>query len=342
MKPAQRNTFLCLKKERSFVALILTVTLCLFIFSVVDAREPSTLPFSIVVLPDTQVYSDYYPEKFTSQTQWIADHKKELNIQMVLHAGDVVNHASDPEEWNNAVSSMRILDGVVPYVLSVGNHDYDGGRNSSAFNAAFPVGRYESMTTFGGVFEAGKLDNSFYLFSAGGVDFLVLSLEFGPRNEVLNWAVSVLSKYPGRRVILLTHAYLSGGGARLDRENKFNPHFYKLAGSVNDGEELWQKLIRKHGNVDFVFSGHVRGVGGKGCAHACRSDRGDHGNVVHQMVANYQDCYRGGDGYLRIITFDPVARTAAIKTYSPYLDDCLSDSNNAFVIHDLDFFHGIE
>jgi hypothetical protein len=306
--------------------------------TVVEVPDQSTLPFSIVVLPDTQAYSDYYPEKFTSQTQWVADHSENLNIQMVLHEGDIVSHADDPLEWDNSAYSMSILDGVVPHILSVGNHDYNGGRDSSAFNATFPVDKYEAMATFGGVFKNGKLDNSYHLFSAGGVDFLALSLEFGPRDEVLNWADSIISTYPTRRIIIVTHAYLSGDGTRLDQGDDYNPHFYALTGSVNDGEEIWQALVKKHRNIDFVFSGHVRGIGGTGCAHAYRTDLGDYGNVVHQMVANYQDCYNGGDGYLRIITFDPVAQTASVKTYSPHVDAYLTDTDNEFVIHGLDFF----
>ncbi len=300
--------------------------------------QSSILPFSIVLLPDTQMYSHYSPKKFTAQTQWIADHAADRNIAFVLHEGDIVSHADDPWEWNSASFSMGILDNIVPYSFSVGNHDYDKKRNSSAFNATFPVGKYETMPTFGGVFETGKLDNSYHLFSAGGLDFLVLSLEFGPRNEVLDWANAIISSQPSRRIIILTHAYLSGDGTRLRRGDAFNPHFYTLSGSVNDGEEIWRALIKKHPNIDFVFCGHVRGIHGAGCAHAYRTDSGDYGNTVHQMVANYQDCHNGGSGYLRIITFDPAARSASVKTYSPCLNTYLTDPDNDFVIHGLDFF----
>lgn len=307
----------------------------------VTVREPSTQttkPFSIIILPDTQTYAAYSPAKFTSQTQWIASQVSDLNIQMVLHEGDLVTHPAYQAEWANARASMTILDGIVPYVLSLGNHDYDGGRNSTAYNTYFPVNKYQGATGFGAVFEPAKLDNSYHTFSAAGVDFLVFSLEFGARNEVLTWADSIILAHPGYRVIILTHAYLDGDGTRLSSGDRYNPHYYGLTGSVNDGEQMWQALVKKHKNIDFVFSGHVRGVDNTGCANAYTVDVGDNGNLVHQIVANYQDCYNGGSGYLRIITFDPASRSAAVKTYSPYLNSYLTDANNQFVIENLAFF----
>ena len=52
-------------------------------------------PFSLVLLPDTQNYTrEIYGatrDIFTAQTQWIVDHKDELNIAFVLHEGDITD-----------------------------------------------------------------------------------------------------------------------------------------------------------------------------------------------------------------------------------------------------------
>jgi hypothetical protein len=48
-------------------------------------------PFAIIVLPDTQFYSQSYPTIFSNQTQWIADNVEDMNILFVLHEGDIVN-----------------------------------------------------------------------------------------------------------------------------------------------------------------------------------------------------------------------------------------------------------
>ena len=53
--------------------------------------------FTIIVLPDTQHYSDQFPEIYTSQTQWIAENKDDLNIVFVSHMGDIVQN-NDTDE----------------------------------------------------------------------------------------------------------------------------------------------------------------------------------------------------------------------------------------------------
>ena len=45
--------------------------------------------FKIVVLPDTQIYSESYPEIFYSQTDWIVDNVVAEDIAFVTHLGDV-------------------------------------------------------------------------------------------------------------------------------------------------------------------------------------------------------------------------------------------------------------
>src|SRR5690242_12038852 len=80
-------------------------------------------PFSIVILPDTQYYSAYYPAIFTSQTQWILNNRSSRNIAFVIHEGDITNTNTNAE-WQNASTSMGMLDGTVPYIVVPGNHDY--------------------------------------------------------------------------------------------------------------------------------------------------------------------------------------------------------------------------
>ncbi len=48
--------------------------------------------------------------------------------------------------------------------------------------------KYSKMKNFGGAFEEGKMDNVWYTFKAAGIKWLILCLEFGPRNNVLDWA----------------------------------------------------------------------------------------------------------------------------------------------------------
>ena len=293
--------------------------------------------FTIAVLPDTQIYSMSYPDIFTCQTQWIVDHKDEHKIAFVLHEGDITNN-NNTTQWERADTSLSILDGNVPYALAIGNHDIgDNGtanNRDTLFNDYFPVSRFDGLPTFGGVYEAGKMDNSYHLFSAGGTDWLILVLEFGPRDPVLTWANQVVSNHPNRRVIVVTHTHLYSDET-LHGSNPahlWNPHDYGVAsqpGGVNDGVEVWDKFVRLHSNISFVFNGHVLNDG-----KARLVGTGDNGNSVYQMLANYQSgvegSINGGNGYLRLIAFEPDGGKVSVKTYSPYVDEYLCDEQNQF------------
>ena len=60
-----------------------------------------------------------------------------------MHLGDVVQNRAE-HEWLGAVEAMNYLDGLVPYAITVGNHDtifkYPGYvRNSEDFHKYFPL-----------------------------------------------------------------------------------------------------------------------------------------------------------------------------------------------------------
>ena len=61
-------------------------------------------------------------------------------------------------------------------------------------------------------------------------------------------------------------------------------------------------------------------------------DLGVHGNLVNQILSNYQNVTNGGNGYLRIMRFHPSSDTIDVSTYSPYLNSFLTDPTNQFTI----------
>jgi len=110
--------------------------------------------FTIVVLPDTQNYSQSYPQIFDSQTQWIANNAAALNTQLVIGVGDIVNVGTDALQWANATHSFGILDQArVPYAFAIGNHDYDmlppTSRSATNFNKYFGPARYAGASYYG-------------------------------------------------------------------------------------------------------------------------------------------------------------------------------------------------
>jgi hypothetical protein len=291
--------------------------------------------WSIVLLPDTQVYSQNYPGVFSSQTSWIREHARSHNIRYVLHLGDIVNNNSIPE-WEAASESMGLLDGIVPYTIVGGNHDYGPSGNAATrdtlMNTYFLQSDYESWTTFGGAMEAGKMDNTYHLFEAGGVEWIVFAIEWGPRDSTLDWVASVYDQYPTRRGIFVTHAFVNNNDLRYDitdteNSQSYNPHYYSTPGGVNDGQEIWDKLIKNY-NFTWVFNGHVLGDG-----TGYRVDNNLAGEPVHQMLVNYQMRNLGGEAYMRILEFQPDGETVKLSSYSPLYDNYLTASDQDFDIN---------
>jgi hypothetical protein len=297
---------------------------------------PVLPPPTVVVLPDTQYYAASYPDVFTQQTSWILGQKTALNIAAVLHVGDLVDAPYAKDQWDAANTAMRTLDNVMPYVLVPGNHDTDDNRQGLMNNYFAPV----SMPWIAGTMTPGQIDNSYAFADLGGRPWLLLGLEFGPRDAVVAWADAILKAYPTTPVMLVTHAYLYRDGTRYNvaaagvDETKasyqyFFPAYYGFTASegINDGEMLWQKLVLPNPNVRLVFSGHDTGW-----AHLS-STRPD-GSVVHQMLSDYQwlEGEHFGFGYLRVLQLDYDKKTIKVQTYSPYLQKYLTDDANQFTL----------
>jgi hypothetical protein len=293
--------------------------------------EPES--FTLIVLPDTQYYTLNYPQIFTSQTQWIKDNKEAMNIVFVLHEGDVTNGNTDVE-WQRANTSMSILDGVVPYTLCAGNHDVANlgrppadRRDNAKLNQYFPVGRFEAEPWWGGC-DPNNPDGRYVFFDAGGMEFMIVSLEFRPNDAMLRWANRVVSQLPDKRVIFLTHSYMHEDDTRVGPGDQWG--CWDADGNDcdgNDGEQMWEKFVRLHENIFLVLSGHIIGDGlGR------LTSTGVNGNLVHQILANYQDppipSGNGGNGWLRIMKFVPRENKIEVRTYSPWLDKSAADEQN--------------
>lgn len=298
-------------------------------------------PFRLALLPDTQTYSRLYPEIFRAQTAWIAGRAD--SFAFVLQQGDLTDD-NTAQQWKVAAEAMSLLDGKVPYTFAPGNHDLSGNakqRNSDLFNQYFPYNKYSRMAGFGGDFEPGKMDNTWHQFTAGGRKWLILSLEFGPRNSVLAWADSVVQEHPRHKVIFNTHAYMYSDDTRMGIGDDWLPQGYGVGkdtgmNAVNNGEQIWEKLVSRHKNAMFVFSGHILHDGTGQLVST-----GQHGNTVYQMLANYQEgvhgSEKGGNGFLRIVTIDPRRHTIQVQTYSPWLRTYRTEPDQQFIFSQVNF-----
>ena len=283
---------------------------------------------SIVVLPDTQFYSQLHPEIFHRQTQWIADNIKRYDIRFVLQLGDITQTAATAE-WNVARAAFARLTGKVPFSLAPGNHDYAGQAETwthrSRMSEFLPVSLFQAMPTYAGVYDAEpkRSDNQCHTFEAGGRKWLVVALEYAPRTDVLRWAGEVVSKHPDCTTIVITHAYLSPHNNQRFRSPAAAKSGTTAAPDLNQGEEIWQKFVSRHPNIAVVLSGHA-------CYTSRRTDTGVSGNTVHEMVVDYQKDVNGGNGWLRLLQILPDGKTVRSREYSPTLDQTSTMPDRTF------------
>ena len=289
--------------------------------------------FLIPVLPDTQCEVSGNPAMFTSQLNWIVANRAASNIAFVLHVGDIINwDTADHQMWITASNGFRALDNAaIPYGLALGNHDTaavtNGGgaapgsahtnvRITTQFNSFFPVSRFPAQQ---GRYESAKSDNAWYTFEAGGLHWLVLSLEFCARQAPVDWAKTVLASHTNYNAIVLTHFHLASNGTI----NQNNAGYGDLS-----PQQIYDQLISQYPNVRLVLSGHVD-------SSAWRNDPGVNGNRIYQLLQDYQSTDNGG-GYLRLLEIDTTARTISARMYSPYYNLTKTDSS-LFSFSNVDF-----
>ncbi|WP_367873013.1 metallophosphoesterase [Luteolibacter sp. Populi] len=324
------------------------------VFGQVAAAEPfaekiPVVPFdapqgswSLAVFPDSQSLTRLHPEVFIRQAEWVAAHKESHDIRFVAHLGDITDN-NLPGQWQNAKTAMDVLKKAgVPYSLLPGNHDLgkNGGSadRSTLLNDFFKPEDYSNSRSVE-YFEAGRLENSAHGFSSPHGEFLILALEFAPRNPVVAWANQQAAAHPHHTVIVTTHAYMFSDDTRYDfakygTKQTWNPKTYPLAklDEVNDGEDLWQKLVSQHENIRFTLNGHVLN---DGAGRTVNPGKG--GRNVHQILSNYQHGvkpdrpYHGG-GYFRLMQFLADRKTVRVKTYSPWLDKWFDGPEQQFEV----------
>lgn len=309
--------------------------------------------YTVAVLPDTQDYTDTSvtngaPETFYRMTEWLVANKETLNIQFVGHVGDVTQN-NLAHEWAVAEKAMRTLDGKLPYSLLPGNHDQANGGTAANHSSVFldrlfsPEKQAQTNPgTFKGVYdqETTSSRNNYHTFTAPeGTKWLILSMEFGPRDDVIRWASEVIEQNLDHRVMILSHSLTNFASrhdpAGLSFYDEGSARDYGMRSDpqgANDGEAVYRMLSAKYPNISFTFSGHIFGDGAE-----TNISYSQHGNPVHEMLVNYQNGIsreitgngnealgnRGGNGAIRLVTIDPDNDTIYTSTYFTEFDDYL-------------------
>lgn len=283
------------------------------------ADRPDFRPFCIVMLPDTQRYCEEFPGFFRDQTQWVVDNVAREKIAFVTHVGDVVqSRGQSPKEWAIGAKCLSLLDKVVPWGVAIGNHDYDSFATgkSPTFIKHFGPDRFRKFPWYGGA-SPNKL-NSFQTFSAGGVKMLALHLEAGAPDGAIKWAGGVLTKHAKLPALVTTHIYLAPKKKRRPLTAWGN-----RPRDMNSGQAIWEKLIRKHPNVFMVLSGHFVG-------EFHQVSENDSGEKVIEVIVDFQGRPKGGNGWMRLIHFDPAKDEIRFTTYSPSFKRYEDDADSKF------------
>lgn len=306
-------------------------------------KSESGRAWTAIILPDPQIYVKYERNQpiLDLMTAWVSENVENLNIKFVLCTGDLVDDntlfrvdskskiKTSKEQWDAVSRSFAKLDGKVPYITATGNHDYGlihktdsrktdfhkyftferNVRNQEALREVFP--NDEGIPT---------LENAAFEFvSPGGTKYLMICLEFAPRDSAVEWAKKIAEddRYKEHKIGILTHYYLDSSGAHTD-VNKWA----LLKGNM--GKDIWQKLVAPSNNIQMVFGGHIGSPNNEKAHLAFRQDRNKAGKNVAQMVFNAQGLGggadgNGGDGWLRILEFEEEETKVKVKvrTFSP-------------------------
>ncbi|MCB9333943.1 MAG: DNRLRE domain-containing protein, partial [Lewinellaceae bacterium] len=301
------------------------------------ARPKATAgaPFTIVWLPDTQYYVEEpqvhggTPAMFNSQTAWVVNNEVAENIVYVGQLGDCVEHGDYPSnptfgelEWDRAKTAMYALEPPeIPYGVCAGNHDQspigDPNGTTTRFNEAFGFNHFMGRPYYGGHYGIDNNDNHFQIFSASGIDFMVISFEydqssnFNAANGPLDWAEDLVADSSHRKVIVMSHHVLSDNG-------NFS----------TQGQYIYNRL-KAYPNFIMMVGGHDPGGDGE----ARRSDVNQIGMTnytVHTILSDYQARTNGGNGLMRIFRFEPATNNVAVKTYSPFTNTYEQDGSSEF------------
>jgi hypothetical protein len=215
-----------------------------------------------------------------SQMDWIVNNIASRNIAFVTQLGDCTEHGDQFEiEWQNADAAFDLIENPgttglnegMPYGIAPGNHDQspigDPNGTTNFYNQYFGTSRFLGRTYYGGHYGSNN-DNHYELFSASGLDFIMVHLEYDPsaNASVLAWADGLLQTYSNRRAIVITHHMINGGN---------NASFSA------QGQAIYNTL-KDNPNLFLLLGGHVPSP-----AEGRRQDTFN-GNVVNSLMSDYQ------------------------------------------------------
>lgn len=247
---------------------------------------PAPTPFSLVWVPDTQIFAYFSPQNFITLADRINSLRQSENIIGVIHSGDLVDNGFKQWQWDNFYPFLETLDPELFFFPVAGNHDiglyessYYGYLRQSFLNDYPAEQKYEG----------GKL--LYRVLSEGGSDILLLGVGWDTWKDpaAMRWMDQVSAAHPGMPCFLIVHGFV--------RDTKQDFAFV-------------EKLVARHSNVCLVLSGHMRDY----CTRVYEYDDDGDGStdrLVNALMLNIQEQTAFA---FRVLTIDPLTHAIAVKT----------------------------
>ena len=276
--------------------------------------------YSFAVIPDTQIMVENDVVNGQTNTaklfDWIVANQEAKNIQFVFGLGDITDNNNEAEWTLAQAQHQKLMDAGIPYSAVRGNHDLSWyGKDKEAENYTVDdytnyMGTTAYRAQFGGFYNDDNIANSWRTLQVGDVKYLLITLDYGANDAALNWASGIIYQHPDHNVIITTHAYLFRDGTTLDDGDLVPP---SANGGVNDGDDMWEKLVSKHENIVLVMSGHDPQEN-----IIVSRTNGDNGNVVTAMLIDAQDAeaQEGSMGMVALLHFSADGRNVQVEYYS--------------------------
>ncbi|WP_227793578.1 LamG-like jellyroll fold domain-containing protein [Paenibacillus guangzhouensis] len=262
--------------------------------------------YHFVFIPDPQKLVYLNPHMFHAQVEWVRKWSSHGNIAMTAFLGDVVDHSDAREEWERASLAISILDhDEIPYLMTAGNHDYD---DADTYLGYFGPHRFKDKPYVKGY--APSRYSSYGIMEAGSYNYLWLIVDMKHLTSDIHWCKQILDEHLELPTVVISHDIL------------YHNHTRQLEESAN-GRMIWEQLVDPYNQVFMTVNGHYDGAG-----YQVRSNQ--HGQDVIQLLINYQDSYRGGNGWLRLAEFDEALNQVKFRTFSPWVDQMAADEELSY------------